>query len=292
MRNIFLNEMSSAQAKHVAAELKPQMDTFSSWERMTTDYTQLLRAAYKEFHHGSAYYKGKGREFWVWLEAQHPKDFIMHFERAEGGRQDLDFDAAIPLYIMRPYMVEFLYTLVFGADHSNILEDFLYISFCSVQFIAMTRANAIVDLLISRPLRWLAGNSYQLDNWSPLDMNVAADLVDDVFEKAVLDGSVLLDSTLDIFKTIGDTQPLFHAWREHTLKMEHVLSADGSTTHLKYKLARDELLNPIDRSNVVTRLKTIEYLEVQAAAALRKMHNPKLAIAKYLTSQVLLLPLL
>jgi hypothetical protein len=118
------------------------------------------------------------------------------------------------------------------------------------------------------------------------------DLVDDVFEKAVLDGSVLLDSTLDIFKTIGDTQPLFHAWREHTLKMEHVLSADGSTTHLKYKLARDELLNPIDRSNVVTRLKTIEYLEVQAAAALRKMHNPKLAIAKYLTSQVLLLPLL
>ena len=55
LRNIFLREMSSAQSKHVADELKPHLDAFSSWERMTTDYTQLLRAAYKEFHHGNKY---------------------------------------------------------------------------------------------------------------------------------------------------------------------------------------------------------------------------------------------
>ena len=54
LRNIFLKEMSSAQAKHVAQELKPHLDSFTSWERMTTDYSQLLRAAYKEFHHGNA----------------------------------------------------------------------------------------------------------------------------------------------------------------------------------------------------------------------------------------------
>ena len=47
LRNIFLKEMSSAQAKHVAEELKPHLDAFSSWDRMTTDYTQLLRASYK-----------------------------------------------------------------------------------------------------------------------------------------------------------------------------------------------------------------------------------------------------
>jgi hypothetical protein len=34
MRNIFLKEMSSAQAKHVAEELKPHLDAFTSWERM------------------------------------------------------------------------------------------------------------------------------------------------------------------------------------------------------------------------------------------------------------------
>ena len=51
MRNIFLREMSSTQSKLVAEELKPQLDTFSSWERMTTDFDQLLRASEKEFHH-------------------------------------------------------------------------------------------------------------------------------------------------------------------------------------------------------------------------------------------------
>ena len=128
LRNIFLKEMSSSQAKHVAEELKPHLDAFSSWDRMTTDYTQLLRASYKELHHGNKYYKGKGQEFWDWLEKTHPKIFAIHFERAEGGRQDLDYDAAVPLYIMRPYIIEFLHTLVFGADHPNVLEDFLYTS--------------------------------------------------------------------------------------------------------------------------------------------------------------------
>ena len=218
LRNIFLNEMSKAQTAHVAEELKPWLDEFSSWDRITTDFTQLLRAAYKEFHHGNAYYKGKGREFRVWLKENYPKAFTLHFERAEGGRQDLDYDAAIPLYVMRPYMIEFLYTLVYGADHSNILEDFLYMSFRSVEYIAMTRANALIDLLVSRPLRWLSGNAYLLDNFSPLDMRVALGLVHDVFVKAADDGSVLLDPTLDIFKSIADTQPAFAQWRSETFE--------------------------------------------------------------------------
>jgi hypothetical protein len=79
--------ISSAQAKHVAEELKPHLDAFSSWDRMTTDYTQLLRASYKEFHHGNRYYKGKGQEFWDWLEKNYPTVFAVHFERAEGGRE-------------------------------------------------------------------------------------------------------------------------------------------------------------------------------------------------------------
>ena len=37
----------------MADELKPYLDQFSSWERISTEYTQLLRAAYKEFHHGN-----------------------------------------------------------------------------------------------------------------------------------------------------------------------------------------------------------------------------------------------
>ena len=74
MRNIFLKEMSCAQAKHVAAELKPHLDNFSSWERMTTEYSQLLRAAYKEFHHGNKpTTRARAASSAVWLKEHHPK---------------------------------------------------------------------------------------------------------------------------------------------------------------------------------------------------------------------------
>ena len=46
----------------------------------------------------------------------------MHLERAEGGRQDLDYDAAVPMYVMRPYMVELLHSRVYSKGHKNILE--------------------------------------------------------------------------------------------------------------------------------------------------------------------------
>ena len=284
LRNIFLKEMSAAQAKHVADELKPHLDTFSSWDRMTTEYTQLLRAAYKELHHGNVYYKGKGREFWVWLKDHYPTSFAMHFERAEGGRQDLDYDAAVPLYVMRPYIVEFLHELVFGANHSNILEDFLYTAFRSEQFIAMTRANALIDLRISRPLRWLAGNSYTLKKWSPISMARTLDIVEQLFKKASTDGSVLLDPTLNVFKEIADEQPLFREYLEHLYEEHAVTAPDRKTKHVDYKLALEELLNPADATNAASTTKTIEYLEVQCIAGLRKLHCPKLALSNKLDS--------
>ena len=286
LRNIFLNEMSNAQAKHVSAEeLKPHLDMFSSWERMSTNYTDLLRAAYKEFHHGCAYYKGKGREFSVWLKEHHPTAFAMHFERAAGGRQDLDYDAALPLYIMRPYIVEYLHAVVFGADHSNVLEDFLYTSFRSQQFVAMTRANAVIDLTISRPLRWLCGSSHLLTNWSPMSMNRVFDLVEQFFVKASVNGSLFLDPKLNVYEEIAKEQPLFAAYLKDMYEEFTVVAADGKTKHLAYKLARDELLTPSDATNKATTARTIEYLEVQCIAGLRKLHDPKLYLANKLSSQ-------
>lgn len=57
------------------------------------------------------------------------------------------------MYVNRKFFVEFLHDRVYAPGHSNILEDFLYVTFRSTQYVAMTRANAIVDLLISRPMR-------------------------------------------------------------------------------------------------------------------------------------------
>lgn len=183
------------QAKHVQVELQPELDTFAAWERMSTEFSQLLRASFKEFHLSCRYYKGQGRPYMVWLRETYPESFVIHLERADGGRQvrihmqqrtyflylkgkwsrtrlvihccvsdeqDLDYDAAVPLYIDRKYLVEFLHDRVFQQKHSNILEDFLYVTFSSLQYVAMARANGLVDVLISRPLRWLSGMLHRI----------------------------------------------------------------------------------------------------------------------------------
>ena len=68
-------------------------------------------------------------------------------------------------------------------------------AFSSEQFIAMTRANAIIDLRISRPLRWLSGKSHEMGTWhgewSPIPMGRALDLVEQAFVRASTEGSVL-----------------------------------------------------------------------------------------------------
>lgn len=287
LRNIVLKEMSLAQSKRLKEELAKHLEKFSSWERMTTDFDQSLRAVYKEFHVGGRYYKGAGADFLSWMREHYPSVFFMHIERADGGRQDLDFDAAVPIYIDRPYLVEYLYSRVHAQHHSNILEDFLYTILRSSQYIANARANGIIDLLISRPMRWLSGKSSQNEmlGWSPVQMNGVLDLVDQVFERGKADGSIFLDRNLDIFKTVADAQPLFRDYREFTYTQDTVLSPDGKTKHLQYKLSLDELLDPSDETNQATRQKTIEYLQLQCEAGLRKMHDPKLALADKLTSQ-------
>ena len=80
-------------------------------------------------------------------------------------------------------------------------------------------------------------------------------------------------------------QPLFADWRKYTFEEQTCLSPDCSTKHLTYALVRDELLNPTDPSNAASRLKTIEYLQVQATGGLKKMRDTKISLAKWLTSQ-------
>lgn len=132
----------------------------------------LLTYFPQEFHHGGRYYKGKGKEFLEWLRDNYPEAFVMHLERAEGGRQDLEYDAAVPMYVNRKYMVEYLAQRVHEPGHSNVLEDFLYKSHLTTEYLAMMRANALIDLRISRPMRWLCGKGAELVDWSPFKMGL------------------------------------------------------------------------------------------------------------------------
>lgn len=109
-------------------------------------------------------------------------------------------------------------------------------------------------------------------------MGEALDLVEQFFIQAQHDGSLFFAPDLDIFQPIADKQPLFAKWREHTFEEDTILAPDGVTKHLVWKLVRDELISPQDATNIRAHSKTIEYLEVQCAAGLRKMHDPRLAL--------------
>jgi hypothetical protein len=216
----------------------------------------------------------------------------MHLERAEGGRQDLDYDASVAMYIMRPYIVEFLHQRVHASGHKNVLEDFLYVTHRTTEYIAMMRANAIIDLLVARPMRWMAGKSATLIDWSPYSMGPVLDKLEGLFDRAARDGRVLLDPALHdptspsyLWKAVADSQPTFREYLDYTYKEDKVTSANGKEKHLQYKLALDELLNPTDETNQKSTALTIQYLQVQCAAGLTKLHDDRTVLPRYLTSQ-------
>ena len=187
----------------------------------------------------------------------------MHVERAEGGRQDLEYDAAVSMYVNRKYAVEYLAQRVHAPGHANKLEDFLYQSHLTTEYLAMMRANAIIDLRISRPLRWLCGKGSELVDWSPFSMGLVLEKLEALFERVARSGMILFDPALDIWKDISDARPKFREYLEHMFEKETVLSPDGKTKHLLYKMALAELLDPADETNRRTRSLTVEYLQVQ-----------------------------
>ena len=70
---------------------------------------------------------------------------------------------------------------------------------------------------------------------------------------------------------------------EYTFGFDSVMSPDGRTRHLHFKLALDEALRPSDPTNVASHQKTVEYL-MKCAAAIYKMEDHKLAITDKLTA--------
>ena len=139
----------------------------------------------------------------------------MHFERAEGGRQDLEFDAAVPMYVNRRYMVEFIDARVFSAGAQNKLEDSIYVTHTKLEYVAMMRTNALIDLRISIPWRFLSGSGADLDDWSPFSQGLVLDMLDKLSERIAHNGAVLLDPRLDIWGDFVVQEPKFQAYLDY-----------------------------------------------------------------------------
>ena len=114
----------------------------------------------------------------AWRLDNFPTDYYLPLERAGGGRQDLSFDGAVPIYANRLIMSKFLHKLVFVPNHSNILEDYLWHTLGSTEIVALLRVHALYDLLVSRPLRWLSGKAPELNDFSIYSMAGVLDLVE------------------------------------------------------------------------------------------------------------------
>ena len=86
----------------------------------------MIRAIFNEFHAGGEYAKGKQREFEAWRKKKYPAAMWLPFERAAGSRQDLAFDGALPIFLNRLIVVEFLQELVTVPNADNKLEKFIW----------------------------------------------------------------------------------------------------------------------------------------------------------------------
>ena len=67
--------------------------------------------------------KGKGaKDYYTWLEAKYSKAFYVGESRASGGRQDLEFEASVAVYVNRPHYAKFLDVILPDPQHRTILE--------------------------------------------------------------------------------------------------------------------------------------------------------------------------
>jgi hypothetical protein len=282
LRNIIINAMQIKATESLKETLRDSLAEFYAFDRMSVDVNQLIRSVYKELHGGGAYAKGKGREFTAWVKKHYPSSIWMPLERAEGSRQDLAFDGAVPIFIMRPIVLEFLRGLMVpGAD--NQLEKFLLRVLSCNEMTASLRVNTLWHYLFSRPTRFLAGSSRKLNDWSIDSSSKVMDLVEKAMVEVAADGRRLLDPAFDPFEAIAAEQPVFKAWRDK-LMAQQVKSFDG-TPHKVNELALAEARSPKGDGNTQAIDMTVRLAEEMANAALVAMRDPKRAICSLLTSQ-------
>ena len=220
------------------------------------------------------------------LFRSYPTLMTMPFERANGSRQDIAFDGAVPIFVMRKLVLEFLQSLVSVKGSDNKLEKFLWRTLSCNEMTALLRVNTLWQRIFSEPTRWLSGKSGKLDGWSIDSSSEVMDLVEQAMVAVAADGHTLLDPSFDPFASIAERQPLFAKWRADELQRTS-LAADGKTSYEINRLILSEARSPSDAEggNAQATERVVKLAEVMANAALVAMRDPRRAICDLLTSQ-------
>ena len=284
LRNIIINAMAIAATAHLKEKLEDDLAEFSSFDRMSVDGMDLIRAIWKEMHPGQQYAKGKGREFHAWVRKHYPSAMFVPFENAKGSRQDMAFDGALAIFANRQMALDFLHGLVNVPRADNTLEKFLWRVMRCNEMTALLRVCTLFKLVITDSMRWLTGKALMLDDWSIVSASRVLELAEEAFIAIAADGRKLLDPTLDPFAEIKKQQPLYAQWRKERLR-QSVKSPDGKTKHRVFERVLAEARSPESKGNKQAEPATIALAEKMATAALTAMHDAKRAIADKLSSQ-------
>ena len=268
--------------KHVEA-VSESLAEFCKYERIEVEGACVIRAAFKQFHHGGEYAKGRGREFEVWRKRYHKDSLFIKFERALGSRQDLAFDGCVPLFWNRLVCLEFLNGYIDCPKSENQLDKSLHTLLGCNEFVALLRVNTLWHFLFSAPFRWLSGKTTRLKGWSLYKMGEVLDLIKAEMEAIVATPSRLLDPNLDMFKSMADEVPEFREWRDEQLAAK-VKSADGTKHHLMREVLRRARTPGAGSGEEQATPLTLELAKEMAQRAIEKMIDPKLALADKLKS--------
>ena len=283
LRNIIIKAMGGAATKHLKEALEDDLAEFSSFDRMSVDCMDLIHAIFKELHGGGEYAKGKGREFMAWLKKHYPGAMFVPFEKSGSSRMDLAFDGAVPIFMNRIIILEFLHTLVNVPGANNKLEKFLWQVLRCNEMTAVLRVCTLWQTLITNPMRWLTGSSTELHDWGLDNSNEVLDLVYDSMVKVAADGHTLLDPSFDPLESIAAKQPKFATWRSDRLL--HTVQAPDGTKHFVHARVLAEARSPAGSGNAQATEMVVALAEAMAEAALVAMRDPLRAIADKLTSQ-------
>ena len=214
MRNIVANGVEIVLCTSLTGLMTDELELIPRHLRVQCGLWNLASMIDKEINPRGQYAKGHGSDFWHFMTTYHEGVTWLPVVRVNGGaRQDGSFEAALPLYLGRKFIVQFLHKTLCSNKKENILQTALFIVLECVEMIAQVRVASIFFISVIVPWRWLAGKCHELghNDWGEKDMSIICDLVFDAFALIEEDGEKLLDEDfmMNIFAPLYDQLPEF-----------------------------------------------------------------------------------
>ena len=144
MRNIVANGVELLCEAELTALLTSDIEVIPRHLRIQCSLSNLARMIDKEINPRGDYAKGHGGDFWHFMKTYHQGVTWLPIIRVLGGaRQDGSFEAALPLYLGRRFIVQYLHRTLCSNKKENILQTNLFIVLECVEMIVQVRVASI-----------------------------------------------------------------------------------------------------------------------------------------------------